>query len=128
MEYSPLKTFNPSIDDVTIKSSIWLSSRLMPAKGHTKISFPHFRIVGNTAMRTGDFSDFNTAALLGINDSNSVINFESSAGSLAWKGCWSINSNAVIGRGHATLGLICPLSTFNAGYRYKRGWRPSRVN
>jgi len=135
MDYEKPTTFNPSIEDVTVKSSIWLASRLMPAKGHEKISFPHFRIVNNTGMRTADFTDLNIDALLGINDSEAVVDFESSTASLTWRGCWTINNNSIIGRGHNSFNLVCPFNTFNVGYRYKKptaqnpnGWRPSRVN
>ena len=42
MEYKPLKTMNPTLDDVTVKSSEWLAARgIMPGKGNELISIPH---------------------------------------------------------------------------------------
>jgi len=128
MNYEKLKTINPSIEDVTIKSSIWLASRLMPAKGHELISFPHFRTINKTAMRICNFSDLNINGLLGMNDSEAIINLESSASNLVWNGCWAISNQTIIGRGHSSFGLVCPFNTFNVGIKYKNGWRPSRVN
>jgi len=128
MEYNTLKTINPTLDDVTLNSSIWLCSRLMPALGHENVSFPHYRIINNNAMRTADFTDLQITALLGMDDNETIVNLESGAGSLSYNGCWTVNNNTVIGRGHSSYGLICPFNTYNVGYRYKRNWRPSIVN
>ena len=126
MTYSPLRTINPSAADVTVNSSLWLASRLMPGKGNALCSFPHYRNIGNAGMRTCANNDLTTAALLGMSDSQTIVNLENSAGSLAWRGLWTISSQTVIGRGHAA-GLVCPLNSYNVGYRYKRGWRPAKA-
>ena len=128
MEYKLLRRINPTDEDLTAASSIWLASRIMPGKGNTLVSFPHFRIINNAAARTGAFSSFNTAALLAMNDNAAIVNVESAARNIVWRGCWVEGNRTVIGRGHASLGLICPLNTFNVGYRYRRGWRANRVS
>ena len=44
---------------------------------------------------------------------------------LAWTGCWTVanGTQAAIGR----TGLVAPLDSFNAGYRYRNNWRPRNV-
>lgn len=128
MEYNALNILNPTDDDIKNKSSIWLASRIAPGKGNVLISFPDWRnnSTHNGAAMTCLNSDLMTTALLG-SAGNAIVNLESSAGSLIWKGIWTINDQVIIGRGQVSLGLICPLNTYNVGYRYKRGWRPSRV-
>ena len=128
MDYAPLQRINPSQIDVTVNSSIWFCSRLKPGKGNSLISFPHYRQINNRGMRTCNNADLMIGGLLGMNDNEQIINLESSAGSLSWKGLWTINNQPIIGRGHSTAGLVCPMNTHNAGRRYKLGWRPSIVN
>ena len=130
MEYNPLKTMNPTDEDLTLNSSVWLTSRLMPGKGNNnKISFPDFRIRHNAAMRTvPNFNAFNGLAAMhndeAIFDATTYINHYG----LGWAGMWSSNFQPIIGHCTQAQGLIAPMNTFNIGYRYRRGWRPSRVN
>ena len=124
MEYNTLKTMNPTDDDLTIKSSIWLCSRLMPGKGNNKISFPHFNIINNTGMRSVDFTDLMITGLIAMNNNETLVNLLSSVSSLIYTGLWSINNQPVIGHATIAKGLTAPFNTFNMGYRYKRGWRP----
>ena len=134
MQYNVLVRNNPTGTNLTQASSQWLASRLMPGKGTSTdtslICVPSFTVTNGIAMRTCENGDVKTAALLGINSSaNTAGNYESSAGSIVWRGCWMSGNNPLIGRGHASLGLTCPFNTFNVGYRYKkRNWRPNRVN
>jgi hypothetical protein len=128
MEYAPLKTINPTDIDLTVNSSIWLAGRIMPGKGNGKISFPHYKVINEAGARTAELSDLNMAGMIGMNDGEELVNLQASAGSLVWRGCWMVNEQAVIGHATAAQGLVAPFNTFNAGYRYKRGWRPSRVN
>jgi hypothetical protein len=124
MLYEPLKTMNPSQEDVTIKSSKWLAVRgIMPGKGKAGVSFPDFM----NGVKTCPVSDLTTAALLSISSSNVVTNIESSAGSMIWNGCWMYNNVSVICRGGAA-GGITPINKFNVGQQYKKGWRPSIVS
>jgi len=124
MEYKPLKTLNPTDEDLTIKSSIWLCSRLMPGKGNNRISFPHFTVINNTGMRTAEFSDFMMTGLIGMANNETLVNLLSSVSSLVFNGIWTINNQPVIGHATNTKGLVAPFNTFNMGYRYKKGWRP----
>ena len=128
MQYNPLTTLNPTQEDVTRNSSIWLASRISPAKGDELCCFPDNKVLNDAAARTVSNDSLRTTALLGMNNAQNIINLESQAGSLLWQGCWVINGQPVIGRGHATHGLVAALNTFNAGLRYRRGWRPNFVN
>jgi hypothetical protein len=128
MEYNPLVTLNPTDKDLTLNSSKWIASRIAPGKGNELISFADNKIQNNAVARTCLNSDLLTTALLGMNNADNIVNLESYATSLLWQGIWIINNQPVIGRCHSNYGLVAPLNTFNAGYRYKKGWRPSRVN
>jgi len=128
MQYNPLAILNPTQEDVTRNSSIWLASRIAPAKGDELCCFPDNKILDNAAARTISNSSLRTAALLGMNNSQNIINVESLAASLLWQGCWAINNQPVIGMGHAAHGLVAALNTYNVGLRYRRGWRPARVS
>jgi hypothetical protein len=128
MEYKPLKTMNPSDTDLTVNSSIWLASRIMPGKGNGKISFTHYRIINNAGARTAELSDLCLGGMIAMDDDEGFIDLEASAGALAWNGCWTVNGLPVIGHADAALGLVAPFNTFNAGYRYKRSWRPAYVS
>ena len=134
MEYNLLVRNNPTGANLTQGSSQWLASRIMPGKGTSTdislICIPDFNVTDGAAMRTCANGDVKIAALLGINPSNNtIVNYESNASSIVWRGCWVSGNSPLIGRGHATLGLICPFNTFNVGYRYsKRNWRPNRVS
>ena len=128
MEYNPLATLNPTQEDVTRNSSIWLASRIAPAKGDELCCFSDNKVLNNASARTIDNSALRIAALLGMNNSQNIINLESQAASLVWQGCWIINNQPVIGRGHAAHGLVAALNTYNIGLRYRRGWRPTHVN
>ena len=128
MKYNPLKTMNPTDEDLTLNSSVWLASRLMPGRGHNRVSFPHFKIINNAAMRTCFNSTLMTTGLLAMTGAETVANLQASAGSMVWRGCWGINEQPVIGHCTQAQGLAAPINTFNAGYRYRRGWRPRRTN
>ena len=128
MQYNPLKTLNPSDEDMTANSSIWLCSRIMPGRGNDKISFPHFRILFNTGARVCDFSDLMINGIMGINDSGDMTNMSSQTSVLEYKGLWTIHNKAVIGECSSSSGLVFPFNTFNIGQRYKNGWRASRGN
>ena len=133
MNYVPLIRNNPTDADLTIGSSQWLSSRLMVGKGtstsNSKICVPSFNLVNNISMRIIDNSDMMDSNLLGIQVSNNTIqNYENVASTIVWQGCWTSSENPIIGKGHSSYGLVCPFNTFNVGFRYKRGWRPSRVD
>ena len=121
MEYKPLVTMNPSDEDLTINSSVWLASRLMPGKGNEKVSFPHFKLINDAGMRTVDNDDLQDG-LIGMDDDEQIIDLTDEAESLEFKGCWTINEQTIIG--HCDNGLVAPFNTFNMGYRYKLGWRP----
>jgi hypothetical protein len=129
MEYAPLKTMNPSLDDITINSSAWLSARgIMPGKGNENVSVPHFLIQNSASARTVNFSDLYLDGLLGLDSSQTIINLSGSVGSLTWNGCWAINNQVIIGHCTIQKGIVAPFNTFNMGYRYKLGWRPNRVS
>ena len=128
MKYNPLKTMNPTDEDLTLNSSVWFASRLMPGRGHNRVSFPHFRILYNAAMRTCFNSALITTGLLAMTDAEAIANLQASAGAMDWRGCWGINEQPVIGHCTQAQGLAAPMNTFYAGYRYRRGWRPQRVN
>jgi hypothetical protein len=126
MEYKPLKTMNPSDIDLTVNSSNFFACRgLMPGKGNSKISVPHY-IEGDGAMKTLDFSDVYLDSLNGIDDTGAIKIM--TAASIVWRGLWAQDNIAGIGHCTSALGLVMPLNTFNSGYRYKRGWRPACVN
>jgi len=124
MEYNKQRTMNPTDDDLTIKSSIWLASRIMPGKGNKKISFTHFKVINDTGARTADFADFNFTGMAAINNNENIVMQEPT--NLIYKGCWTVFDFAVIGHSIATKGLVTPFNTFNVGYRYKRGWRAQK--
>jgi hypothetical protein len=136
MNYNPLKTINPFDTDLTVNSSLWLASRIMPGKGYGKISFTHYKIINDTGARTAELSDFkitelflnHVQGLIGITNAESLIDLQPSISSLSWKGCWTVNEQAIIGHATAAQGLVAPFNSFNVGYRYKRGWRPNHVN
>jgi len=128
MQYNPLTTLNPAQEDVTRNSSIWLASRISPAKGDELCCFPDNKVLNDAAARTVSNDSLRTTALLGMDNSQNIINLESQAASLVWQGCWIINNQPVIGRGHAAHGLVAALNTYNIGLRYRRGWRPVRVS
>ena len=132
MEYKPLKTMNPADTDLTLNSSIWLASRLMPGKGTSTdssiVCVPDFNVTNGQSMRTCENNDLMSDNLLGIQTSdNTIVNYEGNASSIVWRGCWVSGTSPLIGRGSA-YGLICPFNTFNVGYRYKKGWRPLIAN
>ena len=126
MVYNPLRTMNPSDEDLTIKSSIWLCSRLMPGKGNNKISFPNFMQINNTGMRTAELADLMLTGLIAMNNSEALINLLSSVSELVFNGLWAINNQPVIGHATAAKGLVAPFNTFNMGYRYKKGFRVTK--
>ena len=126
MEYKQLVRNNPTDENLTKDSSIWLASRIMPGRGNNKISFPHFLIINNTGMRTADFSDFDITGLIGMNNNEKLINLSSSVLLLVFNGIWTINNQPVIGYSTITNGLVIPFNTHNIGYRYKKGWRPTK--
>ena len=128
MEYRLLVRHNPTDENLTKDSSVWLASRIMPGKGNDKISFSHFLEINETGMRTADFDDLKINGLIAMNDDEKLINVQPSASSLVFNGLWTINNQPVIGHATVTKGLVAPFNTFNMGYRYKRGWRPSNVN
>jgi hypothetical protein len=100
----------------------------MPAKGNELISFPHYRVINETGMRTAEYNDLKIPGLIAMNDNEKLINLQTSADQLEWKGLWTIDGQPVIGHCTNEEGLTAPFNTFNVGYRYKRGWRPSCVN
>jgi len=129
MEYKIPVRNNPTDENLTKDSSIWLASRIMPGKGSDLISFSNYVIQNEAATWTCNNNDLMINALLGLSaDTLSIINLDNNISSLSWNGCWTINQQAVIGKGHSSLGLVCPFNSFNVGYQYKKGWRPSRVN
>ena len=125
MTYSQLRATNPSDDDLTRASSIWMASRVPSGRGAAGAAVPHFRDVGGSAMRALENGDLRAAGLLAANDAGAVVEARSDA--LAWRGLWAAGIDAAIGRGHPAHGLVFPLSTFNAGYRCRGGWRPGNV-
>jgi len=128
MEYNPLVTLNPNDNDLTVKSSVWIASRISPSKGKNLISFPDNKITGNASAYTCLNNDLLVTALLGMNNNKNIINLDNNISSLLYKGIWTINNQPVIGRCHATYGITAPFNLFNVGYRYKKGWRVNRVN
>ena len=128
MEYYPLKTINPGYEDITVKSSIWLCSRLMPGRGNELVSFPHFRNIRNTGMRSALLTELRLAGLIGLTDNGTLVNLLAGVPSLIYRGLWTINELPIVGQATIANGLVAPFNTFNMGYRYRRGWRPVRVN
>ena len=127
MQYKPLRTMNPTEEDMTRNSSIWLSSRIMPGIGNDKVSFPSFREINNSGARIGDLWDFEAqTGLVSVTDSGAISNVENATNSLEYRGHWVINNNAVVGRCQGGVGLTCPFNTFNVGQKYKNGWRPQK--
>lgn len=122
MEYKPLQTMNPTQDDVSVKSSNWLMSRIMPGKGNGFITSPS----GSGALSIGE-NDAKLSGMVMIADSSTVTTITNEAmPSIEWKGAWLASAYFLLGHCSATKGLAAPLNTFNAGYRYKRGWRPKK--
>jgi hypothetical protein len=124
MEYKQLVRNNPTDENLTKDSSIWLASRIMPGKGNKLISFPHFLVINNAGARTCLNSDLMINGMIGMADNETFSTI--SAASLVWKGCWTVNNQTVIGHCTNAKGLVSPFNAFNVGYRYKRGWRPSK--
>jgi len=141
MEYSPLKTLNPSDEDLTIKSSHWIRSRLMPGRGFAGVSFPTIQHNDQELlMVTSELSSLNVAPGLyvfvivsaGIGGIFPVP--QANIPTMQWNGLWVSSPTAgmppnspIIGGCIPSGGLVTPFNTFNIGYRYRRGWRPSRV-
>jgi len=124
MEYKLLIRNNPTDENLTKDSSIWLSSRIMPSKGNSLISFPHFLVIDDTGARTCSNSDLLIDGMIGMADNETFATM--SASLLVWRGCWAVNNQCIIGHCTNTKGLVSPFNTFNVGYRYKRGWRPTK--
>ena len=117
---------------MTQGSSAWLASRLVPARTvNGRTVWIDNKIINNNVSRTISSAHLGSAhgtALLGMDASQNIINLAASAASLVWRGLWVINNQPIIGENRATTGLIVPFNTFNVGYRYRRGWRPSVVS
>jgi len=128
MRYAPLRTMNPTDNDLTVASSIWLASRIPAVMGAWGGALPNFRVVGDSAMRTFDSGDFLANGMQAVGDANIIVNRESTASQLIWRGLWADGNYIVVGRGHSQLGLICPFNGYNVGYRYRNGWRTQRVD
>ena len=138
MEYKPLQTMNPTDEDLTLNSSVWLASRLMPGKGHDRVSFPDSKITHNAAMRTCSHSDlqFNGIAIF-EEETETIGGQDAIVLNMFWNGIWRglvsrigfiTDEFTIIGHCTNAHGLVAPMNTFNVGYQYRRGWRPSRVS
>jgi len=122
MVYEPLQALNPTVDDITVKSSNWLASRIMPGKGNDFITSPS----GFGAMSIGK-DDVKQNGMIMIVNSNTVTTISNEAmPSIEWGGAWTTSRTFLLGHCSATKGLVAPLNTFNAGYRYRMGWRPKK--
>ena len=132
MEYNPLNTVNPTAQDITEKSSVWIASRIMPGKGNSKISFSFINQINNGAAFTCTGNDLYLMGLIGMSAAMSPIVLHNgnpaTSASIAYKGVWvGTNDEPVIGVCSSFTGLAAPFNSFNMGYRYKKGWRPSYV-
>lgn len=135
MEYEPLVQFNPTEENITGDSSVWLAARgLMPSRVGNNVACPHFQMYDDMAMRTIQNDELlypiaNGQGLIGLTNGGAGIlsDQESNYADLEWSGIWQVNGEASLGCADNS-GLIAPFNTFNAGYRYKDGWRPQHVS
>jgi hypothetical protein len=133
MAYRPLVQFNPTQENISSDCSIWLSARgLMPGVGNNGlITVPDFNgaaytIANQDAMGIDNAYDIRVVA---ISTAGAVISYSAdNVQSMSWKGCWEVSNNRLAGQRTRAGGIICPFNNFNAGYQYKKGWRPSRVH
>jgi len=129
MEHSLPIRFNPNDDHLTEGASKWIASRIMPGKGNAGNSFVWHRIsdLGGFAhtFTTSDMTDFTGTA--GYDNGDGVFGFDDLDEDLEWTGYWSRYGEPMIGHAVSGLGIVAPFNSFNAGYRYKGGWRPNRV-
>ena len=125
MMYRRIIQMNPNDNELTVNSSLWWASRIPVGLGSFGVSVPSWR---EARMRTCDPPSLATSALLSMDDNGNIVNDEAQAATMTWRGTWGIGNNAVIGRGLNWVGLVCPMNTYNVGYRYRNGLRPQRVN